>query len=218
MDRLTKAERESGVILHRNPTKSGVRSSKQTDALLKELPGKVRARVVRPALRAASKVVRKQVRSNLNATGARSYASDGTVIYGQPIGRSKKTGTREKLSRELKAKRADNKEMSKSIITRSWTKALGAVVGTTTGPRWRDAAQGHILEYGANIFLWGKLLRKDSAGGSAGGKYRLPPRPFLRPAVVQTKEKQKKIIVNTMKQWAKKVRSEVEMYPDIDDS
>lgn len=218
MDRLTKAQREAGVILHRTPTKSGVRSSKETDALFEDLPYKVRARVVRPALRAASKIVRKQVRTNLNATGARSYTSDGNVVYGQPIGRSKKTGTGEKLSKKLKSKRAENKEMSKSIITRSWTKALGAVVGTTTGPRWRDAAQGHILEYGANIFLWGNVLRKDSPGGSAGSKYRLPPRPFLRPAVVQTKEKQKKVIISTMKQWAKKVRSEVAMYPDIDDS
>ena len=216
MASLSKVEREAGIILHRNPTKSGVRSSKSTDPFLEGLPYKLRARVVRPAIRAASKIVRKQVRENLKKTGARSYNSDGTVVYGQPIGRSKKTGTGEKLSKTLKAKRSGNKEMSKAIITRSWTKDLGAVVGATTGPSWKHAAQGHILEYGANIFLWGKLLRADGVGGSAGGKYRLPPRPFLRPAVLQTKQAQKKAIVSTMKQWSKKIESEVAEFPEID--
>ncbi len=218
MDRLTKAEREAGIIIHRNPTKSGVRSSKSTDVLLAELPYKLRSRVVRPAIRKASKIVRKEVRSKLNSTGERTYSSDGNVVYGQPIGPSKKTGTRKKLTNKLKAKRSENKEMSKAIITRSWTKDLGAVVGATTGPSWKHAAQGHILEYGANIFLWGKVLKKDGPGGSKGSRYRLPPRPFLRPAVLKTKAAQKKAIVSTMKQWAKKIRSEVKMYPDVDDS
>lgn len=208
MASLTKAQREAGVILHRNPTRSGIRSSDSTDALLKGLPVKMRARVVRPAIRKAAKVVRKAVRTNLNSVGRRSYNKNGTVVYGQPIGRSKKTGTYEKLSKDLKAKRSGNKEMFKAIITRNWTKASGGVIGATTGPSHRDAAQGHILEYGATTVLWGNKKKR----------YRLPPRPFLRPAANQTKGLQKMVILNTMKKWSKLVRSEVAKYPDIEDS
>ena len=208
MANLTQAQREAGVILHRNPTKSGVRNSESTDKLLEGIPGMLRARVVRPALRKASRQVRKKVRQNLNRVGPRSYMADGRVVYGQPIGRSRKTGTYDKLSSKLKAKRSGNKEMSKAIITRTWTKDRGAVVGTTTGPSHRHAAQGHILEYGANIVLW----------GNEGKRYRLPPRPFLRAAANQTKGLQQMVIVNTMKKWAKQIRSEVTQYPDIDDS
>lgn len=200
---------EKVVRLHRTKaTRSEVRSSETTDKLLKELPYMVRARVARPAIRAASKIVRKRIRKNLNATGRRTENPDGTVVRGQPIGRSKKTGTGEKLSRKLKAKRKDNKEMSKAIITRNWTKNLGAVVGTTTGPSHKHAAQGHLLEYGANIYLWGNSKKR----------YQLPPRPFMRNAVTETRGLQKMVIINTMKKWARKVRSEITKYPDIDDS
>ena len=211
MGQLDDAQRqaEKVVRLHRTKaTRSEVRSSEATDKLLKELPYMVRARVARPAIRAASKIVRKRIRKNLNATGRRTENPDGTVVRGQPIGRSKKTGTGEKLSRKLKAKRKDNKEMSKAIITRNWTKNLGAVVGTTTGPSHKHAAQGHLLEYGANIYLWGNSKKR----------YQLPPRPFMRNAVTETRGLQKMVIINTMKKWARKVRSEITKYPDIDDS
>lgn len=210
MDEWQKVKIEASRI-ERHRTRSatsGFYSTKTTEELLKKLPFKVRARVVRPAVRAAAKVIRKRVRQNLNATGSRSYNDDGTVVRGQPIGRSRKTGTYEKLSKELKSKRSGNKEMSKAIITRNWTKSMGEIVGNTTGPSYKHAAQGHLLEYGANIQLWGKSNKR----------YQLPPRPFLRTAVTSTRGLQKIIILNVMKKWAKLVRQEVEQYPDVEDS
>tara|TARA_Y100000361_G_scaffold40763_1_gene34914 strand:+ start:1807 stop:2460 length:654 start_codon:yes stop_codon:yes gene_type:complete len=217
MGQLDKARREAEKIIrqHRpNATRSEFRHSESTDALLRDLPVSVRKRVARPAIRAAAKVVRKKVRKNLYATGKRAENPDGTVVRGQPIGRSRKTKTYDKLSNKLKAKRSGNKEMAKAIISRNWSRNMNAVIGSTTGPSYRHAAQGHLLEYGANIMLWG------GANKAKGGKthYRLPPRPFMRNAVTQTRGLQKLVILSTMKKWAKLVGNEVARFPDIDDS
>ena len=205
-------QRESKRILTHRPSRAtgSANHTKSTEKFFRKLPVLIRARVCRPAVRAAGTIVRKEVRRNLKKTGARSYNALGAVSPdNQPIGRSRVTGTYSKWSASVRAKRKNNEEMVNLIRSRNWTAASGAIVGNTTGPLWRQAAQGHILEFGGVINLWGGANKVKKTA-------RLPPRPFLRAAGDTTLPKQKAAIIKAMKSIKTKLQSSGEISPEID--
>jgi HK97 gp10 family phage protein len=213
--------------------KSGAFLDMDHRKLLKTFSEEVQGRVVRSAVGAASTAIRKQAKKNINKVGplntttVRYVGKDGyereyeTTTPGSKIGRSKKTGTWEKLERAQKTKRLARlaasmprkKDPESGMPVAEFGPKMGAIgksgisdwmmtkykkykrgktwVGVT-GPAHRVAAQAHILEFGARHFAWGK----PSAP--------LPPRPFLRPAAQQTRSEQRSKIIKVMKRWQKK--------------
>ena len=107
------------------------------------------------------------------------------------IRESRETGTREKWSKAVKAKRADEiKNLKNSIgyLLRQYDHVVYGVVG----PRGNAGSHGWIYEHGASIYLWGKR------------RYQLKGTPFLRPAADATLTQQREAVVGTLKkEWTK---------------
>jgi hypothetical protein len=216
---LRNARREAKQIksgMNRKPTKSKFQHSKSTDKLFSEISFLIAERVARPAARAATTIVRAEAKKQIIKTGKRTYDDDHVVNpQGQPIGRSRTTGTFNKLSNKLKSKRKESRQLANGIIARNWRgKRRDGVVGSTTGPSHQIAPHAHLLEYGAVIILWGGI-NKNRKGGAGKVAMRLPPRPFFRNAVDKTMPKQQKKIAQVAKQWAKRLGKPVNV-PEID--
>jgi len=198
-------------------TKSGFQHSKSTDLLFRDLSFLISERVARPAARAATTIVRAEAKKQILKTGKRELDSEGSVSpQGQPIGRSRTTGTFDKLGNKAKSKRlGPRRSLVDAIIARNWRgKRRDGVVGSTAGPSHRIAPHAHLLEYGAVIILWGGI-NKDRKGGNGKVAMRLPPRPFFRTAADTTMSKQQRKIVQVAKQWAKRLGRPVHV-PEID--
>ena len=197
--------------------------------LLDTFASEVQGRVVRSAVGAASTVVRKQAKKNINKVGpsAVQAAFDAKgrkynrLVPQSKIGRSQKTGTWDSVRNSDKTKRLarraaalPKKRDKNGQLYAEFGPKIGALgksglsdwmmtryhrynntkstVGIT-GPAWRVAAQGHVLEFGSKHRAWGKPSSP------------LPPRPFLRPAAQQTRKSQQSKIISTMKKWQKRV-------------
>ena len=220
---LQNAKREAAQIkrgMNRRKASRAVKSkfqhSKSTDMLFRELNFLIAERVARPAARAATTIVRAEAKKQIIKTGKRTYDDDHVVNpQGQPIGRSRTTGTFKKLSNKLKSKRKESEQLAAAIIARNWRgKRRDGVVGSTAGPSHQVAPHAHLLEYGAVIILWGGI-NKDRKGGAGKVAMRLPPRPFFRNAADKTMSKQQKKIVQVAKQWATRLGRPVDI-PEID--
>lgn len=218
MTPLDEAKRQAKEILravnppsHASRKKPSFTHSKATDKLFKQFPLLIREQVARPAARGASTIVRKAAKKSIERTGSRSYDSRHVVNpKGQPIGRSRSTGTFKKLSNKLKSERKIESELSRSFITRNWPRKRGGdTVGSTTGPSHKRASHAHLLEYGAAIILWGGVNKEKKADY-------LPPRPFFRTAVDGSMSKQQAKVVSVFKKWAKKLGVPIEETPEID--
>lgn len=218
---LQNAKREAlaikrGKRLNKN-TKSGFQHSKSTDMLFRDLSFLITERVARPAARAATTIVRAEAKKQVMKTGERTLDAEGSVNpQGQPIGRSRSTGTFDKLGKKAQSKRwGPRRTLADAIIARNWKgRRRDAVVGSTAGPSHQVAPHAHLLEYGAVIILWGGI-NKDRKGGNGKVAMRLPPRPFFRTAADTTMSKQQRKVVQIAKQWAKRLGKPVDV-PEID--
>lgn len=196
---------------------SGFQHSKSTDMLFRDLSFLITERVARPAARAATTIVRAEAKKQVMKTGERSMDAENSVNpQGQPIGRSRSTGTFKKLGKKAQSKRwGPRRTLADAIIARNWRgRRRDAVVGSTAGPSHQVAPHAHLLEYGAVIILWGGI-NKDRKGGNGKVAMRLPPRPFFRTAADTTMSKQQKKVVQIAKQWAKRLGKPVDV-PEID--
>jgi hypothetical protein len=198
-------------------TQSGFQHSKSTDMLFRDLSFLITERVARPAARAATTIVRAEAKKQVMKTGERSMDAENSVNpQGQPIGRSRSTGTFKKLGKKAQSKRwGPRRTLADAIIARNWKgRRRDAVVGSTAGPSHQVAPHAHLLEYGAVIILWGGI-NKDRKGGNGKVAMRLPPRPFFRTAADTTMSKQQRKVVQIAKQWAKRLGKPVDV-PEID--
>jgi hypothetical protein len=217
---LQNAKREAEKIKSRTvrkSTKSGFEHSKSTDKLFRDLSFLITERVARPAARAATTIVRAEAKKQVMKTGERTLDAEGSVNpQGQPIGRSRSTGTFDKLGKKAQSKRwGPRRTLADAIIARNWKgRRRDAVVGSTAGPSHQVAPHAHLLEYGAVIILWGGI-NKDRKGGNGKVAMRLPPRPFFRTAADTTMSKQQRKVVQIAKQWAKRLGKPVDV-PEID--
>jgi len=198
-------------------TQSGFKHSKSTDMLFRDLSFLITERVARPAARAATTIVRAEAKKQVMKTGERTLDAERSVSpQGQPIGRSRSTGTFKKLGKKAQSKRwGPRRTLADGIIARNWKgRRRDSVVGSTAGPSHQVAPHAHLLEYGAVIILWGGI-NKDRKGGNGKVAMRLPPRPFFRTAADTTMSKQQKKVVQIAKQWAKRLGKPVDV-PEID--
>jgi hypothetical protein len=185
--------------------------------LFRDLSFLITERVARPAARAATTIVRAEAKKQVMKTGERSMDAENSVNpQGQPIGRSRSTGTFKKLGKKAQSKRwGPRRTLADAIIARNWKgRRRDAVVGSTAGPSHQVAPHAHLLEYGAVIILWGGI-NKDRKGGNGKVAMRLPPRPFFRTAADTTMSKQQRKVVQIAKQWAKRLGKPVDV-PEID--
>ena len=161
-------------------------ATKSTDTLLGKFPIEMREKVLKQAVRAASRQVANKTKKELNKTGPKTGGKPNPTI-----GRSIKTGTAKKWSRKVLMKRAGNKwDMYQATGVK--VKAYRNSVLGMTGFRNRMGSQAWILEHGATIKLWGK------------GSYRLRGRSFLGKAGRDTLPKQRAAMINKIRtQWKK---------------
>jgi len=163
------------------------------------LDNSMKAKVVKPALTAAAKIVQKKAAANVRAIKSRQPYSGGTP------GNSRNTGTREKWSNKAAAKRAsgNHDDLSRSIKIKSLPtiRRKKSPVVVIVGPEAKKFGFGHLLEFGAASYpkpaahyLWGGVNDID----------RIQPMPFLEPAAKETATQQVAAIVRVIKErWPK---------------
>lgn len=187
MGLVSNAQNASRRMKNRPAVKTGAAATKETDNFLAKFPIEMREKILKQAVRAASRAVATEARKNLNRVGP-----PGDGAKNAHVGRSKKTRTREGWSKKIRDKRSGNKDMYEGMAVKVKQYRGGRVILGMTGPRSGTGNQSWILEHGGTIKLWGK------------GTYRLPPRPFLRPAATNTMPQQRKAMEDKMrKEWKK---------------
>ena len=107
--------------------------------------------------------------------------------------RSTRTGTSQWWSNETFAKRAQAKPLAETIgvVVRKYDTVSVAVVG----PQYPAGALGHLVEYGHNLVVYGRPTGR-----------RVPPQPFMRPAVDETRSEQDDVMLNVLKAELEKVK------------
>ena len=109
--------------------------------------------------------------------------------------RSSQTGTREGWSSQTAGERTGAKPLAETIavVVRKYDTASVAVVG----PQYPAGSLGHLIEYGHESKVWGKEPKK---------RKRVPPRPFMRPAIDETKGEQDAAMMRVLKAELEKAK------------
>ena len=109
--------------------------------------------------------------------------------------RSSQTGTREGWSKQTAGSRTGTKPLAETIgvVVRKYDTVSVAVVG----PQYPAGSLGHLIEYGHSAIVWGRVSKKYR---------RVPPKPFLRPAVDETKGEQDAAMMHVLKAELDKVK------------
>lgn len=106
--------------------------------------------------------------------------------------RSSRTGTQTLWSKKLREKRASRRwDLYQSIGQR--VQVYERTVVAFIGARWPWGAHAHLLERGGVFRRWGKTSTYQ------------PPRPFLRPAVNETRPQQNLAMISRVKREWKNV-------------
>ena len=199
-------------------------TDKATQEFLQQFPIAMREKILKQSVRAASRIVANEVRKEMRKAGripeygksgplrprstdshkaaadtARRYRrKPRTTSKNATIGRSKVTGTRNKWSfggprgHKMIQRLYRKWDMYDSAGVKVKTYDNQRVILGMTGFRDRKGSQAWILEHGGTIKLWG------------GKTYRLPARPFMRPAAARSLPAQKKAMEDKMKkEWTK---------------
>lgn len=103
----------------------------------------------------------------------------GTLIKNEAKKRCPKGGPRT-------GKKAGKKHLRDTI--RSEVRDYGRVKVLVVGPEYPAGAHGHLVEFGHREFLFGRETGR-----------RVPPKPFMRPAVDLTKSEQMQILDETLR-------------------
>ena len=109
--------------------------------------------------------------------------------------RSIKTGTWDAWSKKTEGERRGVKPLAETIgvVVRKYDTSSVAVVG----PQYPAGSLGHLIEYGHSAIVWGRVSKKYR---------RVPPKPFLRPAVDETKGEQEAAMLGVLKAELEKVK------------
>lgn len=184
---VSKAQGATKRVESKNAVKTGVVATKETDEFLAKFPIEMREKILKQSVRAASRVVATEARSELRMAGP---IGDGAK--NPTVGRSKVTGTQDKWSAKMAYRKNRRWDMHDAMGVKVKQYRNGQIILGMTGVRNRMGSQAWILEHGGTIKLWGK------------GTYRLPPRPFMRPAASNTMQKQRAAMEGKMKkEWMK---------------
>ena len=107
--------------------------------------------------------------------------------------RSSQTGTREGWSKQTAGSRTGAKPLAETIgeVVRKYDTVSVAIVG----PQYPAGALGHLVEYGHKLVVYGHPTGR-----------RVPPRPFMRPAVDETKGEQEAAMLGVLKAELDKVK------------
>ena len=184
---MTKAFSLTAVELH---------GAKELDALLKDLPEKMRRKVMRPALAEGSRLIVKDAKARCPVT-SRPHTVKGVKVLG-----------RLRKSIGYKIKQYKN--------TGNWISIIGPRLGRWGGyhahlvefgsaPRWRDPPEmeGHGLRRRgrARLKYFAELL--GVRGGYTGV---MPAQPFMRPAFDENKQKAVAIVGRRARAELEKLR------------
>ena len=136
--------------------------------ILVQLPLMLQRGALDKALRAAGKVVQRRAR--------------------ELCPRSSHTDSRELWSKKTAADRSNAKPLAETIgvVVRKYDTTSVAVVG----PQYPAGSLGHLVEFGHNAILWGRVSKKYR---------RVPPKPFLRPAADETRGAQDAAMLSVLK-------------------